>query len=887
MFKWDLVETELEKLIDEIGCSTIKSDSELKRGLRYGQEFAVRSIVKKLKEHGAILADEVGLGKTRVALLLMEAVLRAGGTVAAVVPRGLIYQWENEANDFAKTINDPQISKKIVKLTKFEDLFGSGTEYPIAKKNSWPLISQRFGMFSSRTKNLRRFDIFGMIANKLRGGQNRNNWKRYIELIENDEGYSQKSVALEFLNRKGLERYKSLKELKSPINRNKENNNVLQFIVKNKGKNDSKKIIGDLIGPIDFLVIDEAHKEKGGLSNEKVCKRESTNLESLLIDVIKQPSSQSRKLGMTATPIELNVTNWMQLLSRCGIESKDIKENVLKDFDICLSDANKNPDNPQILKKLIKASRPFQNFLGEYIVRRRRCNQEEHRILLNGLNATGKAHPYRRTIEKGIDIESLTMSWQKAILCYEGANNAALGADVNNHSDKFLRRNSAVGLIDIDKDESNENVIDPKERRRIFWKNLGNKYARSDNAGMAMHPKVQAAANLIEQLLDDENEKVLVFGTFNKPMRELRDELNWRNYARKIENGKILKNDIVSNQEKFFKIYEVYKRLYPNGKSLKDFEINANNLHEKYRQLQKKLQSITQGKDEDILNALTLKKGKEKTKEISKLFRKIKNDNPEVFKQILDCLRIDVLNYFVDKDVFLEESSFEQCTTTQEILGCFCETMQGYMKDVCDANSPLNEDAEDVDGNLLDNLKRYIEMFNNDDEYKSSVLCRLMNGDTEWNTRRRLQRQFNTENCYPRVLIAQSMVGREGLNLHKCCRKVVLIHPEWNPGVVEQQIGRVDRIDSLWNRLVESWQSQQDDNKSIKTYPYIEVYYIVFKGTYDQHQFEILKKRSTKVNAQLFGALLHDDALEKVPEDMKEELIKAAPDFDPCKKRNS
>src|SRR5207244_13294090 len=76
--------------------------------------------------------------------------------------------------------------------------------------------------------------------------------------------------------------------------------------------------------------------------------------------------------------------------------------------------------------------------------------------------------------------------------------------------------------------------------------------------------------------------------------------------------------------------------------------------------------------------------------------------------------------------------------------------------------------------------------------------ARLMFGRTAPESRRMIQLAFNRPKSFPRVLVAQSLVGREGLNLHKSCRIVVLLHPEWNPGVVEQQIGRVDRVDSYW-----------------------------------------------------------------------------------------
>lgn len=64
----------------------------------------------------------------------------------------------------------------------------------------------------------------------------------------------------------------------------------------------------------------------------------------------------------------------------------------------------------------------------------------------------------------------------------------------------------------------------------------------------------------------------------------------------------------------------------------------------------------------------------------------------------------------------------------------------------------------------------------------------------EPNVLAKVQLAFNRSHSMPRVLVAQSMAGREGLNLHRACCHVLLLHPEWNPGVVEQQIGRIDRV---------------------------------------------------------------------------------------------
>lgn len=44
-----------------------------------------------------------------------------------------------------------------------------------------------------------------------------------------------------------------------------------------------------------------------------------------------------------------------------------------------------------------------------------------------------------------------------------------------------------------------------------------------------------------------------------------------------------------------------------------------------------------------------------------------------------------------------------------------------------------------------------------------------------------------------------------------------------------------------------------------------------------------MKYRRENMAAQLFGALLPEESLEKVPDDLKDELANAAPDFSPLK----
>lgn len=155
-----------------------------------------------------------------------------------------------------------------------------------------------------------------------------------------------------------------------------------------------------------------------------------------------------------------------------------------------------------------------------------------------------------------------------------------------------------------------------------------------------------------------------------------------------------------------------------------------------------------------------------------------------------------------------------------------------------------------------------------------------MYGETKSATRRFLQLAFNRKQGHPKVLVAQSLVGREGLNLHRACRTVVLLHPEWNPGVVEQQIGRVDRIGSLWE---EKLNQAIFDEKSNGDLPRIEIRPVVFQGTYDEKNWQVLHDRWDDLRAQLHGIVISPRIAEKYSdgEEVVAEINDAAPNFSP------
>jgi hypothetical protein len=201
-------------------------------------------------------------------------------------------------------------------------------------------------------------------------------------------------------------------------------------------------------------------------------------------------------------------------------------------------------------------------------------------------------------------------------------------------------------------------------------------------------------------------------------------------------------------------------------------------------------------------------------------------------------------------------------------------------------DDPLTDADETNADDLRNNNERSQEVLTRlaerlDDEFKGprGGIARLMNGTTKAHTRRNLQLKFNRLGCFPYVLISQSKVAREGLNLQEQCRDIILLHPEWNPGVVEQQIGRVDRLNSLWAKDFKAWQQ----NGGIGEIPRIEIRPVMFKGTYDEHNWNTVNDRDDLLRGQMHGIVVSDEAIggEEGDKQLAAELNAWAPDLSP------
>jgi superfamily II DNA or RNA helicase len=100
-----------------------------------------------------------------------------------------------------------------------------------------------------------------------------------------------------------------------------------------------------------------------------------------------------------------------------------------------------------------------------------------------------------------------------------------------------------------------------------------------------------------------------------------------------------------------------------------------------------------------------------------------------------------------------------------------------------------------------------------------------INGSTPTETRQNRIKAFNTP-FFPYVIVSTSVL-QEGVNLHLHCRNVVHYGLPGSSGGAEQRIGRVDRVDSHVERSI--LRSGGEQEKILAVYPYL-------RKTYDQDQ---------------------------------------------------
>jgi hypothetical protein len=119
---------------------------------------------------------------------------------------------------------------------------------------------------------------------------------------------------------------------------------------------------------------------------------------------------------------------------------------------------------------------------------------------------------------------------------------------------------------------------------------------------------------------------------------------------------------------------------------------------------------------------------------------------------------------------------------------------------------------------------------------------RLANGGVKRETRRRLMLSFNTP-FFPEILVASSVMS-EGVDLHLHCRHAIHHDLDWNPSTLEQRTGRLDRLGS------HAWRSGMP----------IVIYEPFLEATQDEKQYRVVKDRERWFNVVMGEKLELDEA---------------------------
>lgn len=124
----------------------------------------------------------------------------------------------------------------------------------------------------------------------------------------------------------------------------------------------------------------------------------------------------------------------------------------------------------------------------------------------------------------------------------------------------------------------------------------------------------------------------------------------------------------------------------------------------------------------------------------------------------------------------------------------------------------------------------------------SSEYVRKIDGSVKDDLRMKLCDAFNSP-LAPDILICTS-IGSEGIDLHRYCRNIIHHDIPWNPASLEQKTGRIDRVNSLAERM------NKYENQEIQHFINIGIPFLA--NNYDQYKYDVLLERAQRFEI-LFG----------------------------------
>lgn len=851
--------------------------------LNDGQCASLRAIAMKFPKNGVIIADEVGMGKTRIAAAVANSVIAAGGRVAILVPPGLGYQWGGELRTAG--VKAPPILRS---LQQFLQAWES-------KEAQQPWFHEHVVLISHAFTNWR----LGESSASWRWALLPELYARWRKLTE--DRFPRRYHGHEKLNDEWIKH--AAESIAEAINASPEEHadrELIHELVEKTpwpGALDAgeyarnsqlrpllERAVGLGMGVFDLVIIDEAHKSRG----------QDSGLNRLVEHVVLQ-TAVSRRLAMTATPVELDAEQWKQTLSRIKVDATSASA-AITHYAEAVRKVRQCPNDGETREAYKVAAAEFKQALNPYLLRRDKREDEFVKKFQD--HSKKDFHDYRREREVLVETASLSPPWKQAVCAAEalsfvtsqsddsvakrlrltlgnGHGLAALIDQTNRHEIDDKKQSEADGVSDLSvKGDGGETPLPDKRLQRAQWwqKVMTQPSQGSDSGDSALydHPAILAAVVAIEETCG-KNEKVLVFGRFTRPLRALVDLLNAREMLRCLDA----------------------KKMWPQSKVLANEWAAIVAAHRQLRRSEQLLLEDLNKRLDEQYKELELQRRKIRDNLIANIEGGISKNIPRV-QVLFDAFKKGVSNIARKDEVKDEHSLAVMARAINEFIGPDIDSATPdkfavAFADIVEAASDRDENDADGDGQLDES--EAIALWSHlvtrlRDEYSrpEGGFARLMYGKTEPATRRLLQLAFNRRHGHPKVLVAQSVVGREGLNLHKACRTVVLLHPEWNPGVVEQQIGRVDRIGSLWEiKLGEAIKN----NVVSDAIPRIEIRPVIFQGTYDEKNWQVLRDRWDDLRAQLHGIVISSRVASCCSGEVADEINFSAPNFAPPTKTDN
>lgn len=843
--------------------------------LNAGQKRSVNSLVKRMPESGVIIADEVGMGKTRIAVELIRAVKKAGGRALVVVPTTLGFQWQGELNDRAKNLAPKAVIKS---LWGFLGAYKDDDTAEPWDQEQVVILSQNFanwrlGVNSNSSRWALLPEIYAQWC-KYHKGRLPNGYRSHDDLISYEAEVCARHIvtqAAQLADDHVINQ--TLKNLIDNFNWGKRSFGGDSFSSGSEYRDLLEKAVGLGLGEFDLIVIDEAHKSRG----------ENSSL-STILNRIAIKSVHARHLAMTATPVELGVRQWRDMLNRIELDPAK-QEHILASVEEYAQAVTRLKQSWRADEKgredFKHAAKQFEAALSPYLLRRDKRQDETiqkfHKESGLSINAYRKENPVN------VEIETLSAEWKKIVCAVEGLSaSSSMQTDSTSKRARLTLANGhgIAGIIDKSlsasgvsgEDEALETdeqaLTDKKAQRQAWWKSCIANAFDSGEESLYNHPAILKVIAEIEQDLS-KGQKVLVFGKMTRPMRALVNLLNARAMLISLKEerywpqSKIHVGDGEHNIESEINAVEV---------ALKQLKIswNIDDINQLLAQQYSKNSRQVDKAKEDLLDRIELARDQldARTGQLFDAFKTSVNNQQDQEKNCLTPFANAIFE-LIDKEG-LDFTPEDLATGFNDLMNVVTAKHEG------DENGDGELDAEEARDLWPTIEERVITEF----AHVRGGMARLMYGGTAAHSRRVMQMGFNRQHSNPRVIVAQSVVGREGLNLHQACRVVYLLHPEWNPGVVEQQIGRVDRLGSRWQKEFEDYLAKKDDNsEQAQKLPFIEIKPVIFNGTYDEYNWQVLNARWDELRSQLHGVILPETENEEGYQDLYQELCAAAPDF--------